>query len=177
SNDKFFISGVRELIAEKGFHDVYELMLFDAPPFIYILNSHWFFSREFKDPFTALLCCSDFLYPRKIDFNNFIKVFRNNKLNSKMHISEGITVSELKVLHAIYNGDKDKVIAKRFSCLEKTINSHKIKVLHKLKVKNSRALYFLIDFWKTSWPTLSNLDDGVHFYPCINTTSCESGQQ
>lgn len=151
SNDKFFESGIRELIAKESFYNSNELMILDASPFIYILNASWFFSQEFKeDPFTALLYCSDFLYPKKIDVDDFLKALCNDKMKGEGRISESITASELKVLRAIYNGDEDKVIAKRFNCSEKTINTHKINVLHKIQIKNSRAFNILTNFWKTS---------------------------
>ncbi|EEC2776877.1 helix-turn-helix transcriptional regulator [Salmonella enterica] len=151
SNDNFFVSGIRELIAGRCFSNSCELMILDAPPFIYILDIGWFLSKGFKDPVTTLLCCSDFLYPRELSVNDFINALHNNKMATGKSLSERVTTSELKVLHAVCNGDKDKNIAKRFNCSEKTVNSHKINVLNKMKIKNSRTLYVLVYFWKTSW--------------------------
>lgn len=155
SDDKFFVSGIRELIAKEIFHNSNELMILDASPFLYIIDTSWFFSREFKkDPFTALLYCSDFLYTKKIDVDGFLKALHKDKKNKNGRISKNITTSELKILRSIYNGDEDKVIAKQLNCSKKTISTHKINALHKMKIKNNRAFNILANFWKTSFSRL-----------------------
>lgn len=163
SNDQFFVSGVRGLIAERFFYSSCDLMILDASPFIYILSSHWFFSQDFKDPFTSLIFCNGCLYFKEIGVGDFIKA-TNDKGKGAMNISKGITVSEMKVLRYIFNGYGDKDIAKKFNCSEKTISSHKIKALNKMKIKNTRVFYTLVNFWKTSWPILGNAEGVVRFY-------------
>ncbi|ELJ5407281.1 hypothetical protein RS279_002150 [Salmonella enterica] len=163
SNDQFFVSGVRELIAERIFYSSCDLMILDASPFIYVFDSYWFFSQGFKEPFSALIICNDFLYIKGIDVGGFINAVNDNRKEA-MSIPKSITVSEIKVLRYIFNGYKDKDIAKQFNCSKKTISSHKIKALNKMRIKNTRVFYTLVNFWKTSWPIPGHADGKVRFY-------------
>ncbi|EGD1407142.1 hypothetical protein IAV70_004397 [Salmonella enterica] len=131
-------------------------MILDASPFIYIIDAHWFYRQDFKDPFTALLYCSVFLHCKNIKIIDFLKEIHSNKKSQDI-ICKRLTASELKVVNAIiYDGDMPKKIAKKLHCSEKTINSHKMNALRKLGVKNSRMLCSLFYSWKISWPILND---------------------
>lgn len=96
--------------------------------------------------------------------SKLIKVVRDIHKKNKNYPLERITESELKVVNAIYNGDSQKIISSRFGRSEKTINSHKMAVLHKLGLNNLSMLYNLLHFWETVYPVLNNIENVQRLY-------------
>ncbi|EKK3320032.1 helix-turn-helix transcriptional regulator [Salmonella enterica] len=166
SKDKFFVTGILALVDENSFSNIHELMILDCMPFIYVLNTNWFYCQRFEDPLTTILCCNSFLYRKNIKMNKLIKIVRGIHKKNKNYTLERITESELKVVNSLYNGDTQKIIASRFGRSEKTINSHKMAVLHKLGLNNLSMLYNLLHFWETVYPVLNKIKDvqSLYFY-------------
>lgn len=169
SGDSFFVIGLKALSINLNTPEPESLIIFDTgQDYIYVLDDNEIKHLIYSDPVSAFILCRRSLINRTAGVNIFSTLLRGWNFGcTRQRYHKEMTAREALIIKMICLGISQKHIAMILHVSEKTVSTHKINALHKLKIKNAAVFFKEYAAWHRLWMQYMNMlqKDIIHAQP------------
>jgi len=158
SGDSFFVIGLKALSINLNIPEPESLIIFDTgQDYIYVLDDNEIKHLIYSDPVSAFILCRRSLINRTAGVNIFSMLLSGWRFGcAKQRLPKEMTTREALIIRMICLGISQKHIAMKLHVSEKTVSTHKLNALHKLKIKNVAIFFNEYAAWYRLWMQYMN---------------------
>ncbi|CBG90831.1 helix-turn-helix transcriptional regulator [Citrobacter rodentium] len=162
SGDTFFVLGIKKLLIILDIPEPEGLIFLDTgQDYIYVLDRDEIRHLVYSDPVSAFILCRRSLMHRAAGTNIFSKLLSGWRFGcSKRRHPTILTTSEALIIRMICLGISQKHIATKLHISEKTVSTHKLNALRKLRIKNVAIFFTEYAAWYRLWDQYMNTYHG-----------------